>query len=154
MTEAWGSIRQEAAEVLLAEGVVIDGSLHLLARTSYQPGPETPLEMLNRGDPFFALTRPESGVLFVPKAQAAVVTCRHAAPPVDPERLSAAKLVALNVVIVGGRELRGRTAVEMPPERSRALDYVNGPGAFFALWTDDVTHYVNKLLVRTIRPLD
>lgn len=154
MTKDWGSIRRETAEVTLAEGVVIDGSLHLLSRTSYPPGPETPLEMLNRGDPFFALTRSDGGVLFVPKAQAAVVTCHHHAPPADPERFSAAKLVALDVVIVGGRELRGRAAIEMPPERSRALDYVNGPGTFFALWTDDVTHYVNKLLVRTIRPLD
>ena len=154
MTDDWGSIRQEAAEVLLAEGVVIDGSLHLLSRINYPPGPETPIEMLNRSDPFFALTRSGGGVFLIPKAQAAVVTCRHHAPPADPERFSAAKLVALDVVIVGGRKLEGRAAIEMPPERSRALDYVNGPGAFFALWTEDVTHYVNKLLVRTIRPLD
>ena len=154
MTTNWGSIHQEAAEVLLAEGVAIEGSLHLLSRTDYPPGPETPLDMLNRADPFFALTQSGRGVLFIPKAQAAVVTCRHHAPPTDPERFSAAKLIALDVVILGGRELRGRAAVEMPPERSRALDYVNGPGVFFALWTDDVTHYVNKFLVRTIRPLD
>ena len=153
MTENWGSILQQAAEVLLADGVPIDGCLHLLSRTDYPPGPETPLEMLNRGDPFFALTRSSGGVFFIPKAQTAVVTCRHH-PPTDPERFSAAKLVALDVVMLGGRELEGRAAVEMPPERSRALDYVNGPGAFFALWTDDVTHYVNKSLVRTIRPLD
>jgi hypothetical protein len=153
MTKDWGSTHQEAAVVLLAEGVVIDGSLHLLSRTNYPPGPETPLDMLNRADPFFALTT-GGGVLFVPKAQAAMVTCHHHAPPTDPERFSAAKLVALDAVIVGGREVRGRAAVEMPPERSRALDYVNGPGGFFALWTDDVTHYINKLLVRMIRPLD
>jgi hypothetical protein len=138
MTEDWGSIRQEAAEVLLAEGIVIDGSLHLLLRLQYPPGPETPIEMLNRTDPFFALTGSTGGVVFVPKAQTAVVSCRHQAPPTDP----------------GGREFRGRAALELPPGRSRALDYVNGPGTFFALWSDDVTHYVNKLLVRTIRPLD
>ena len=154
MNENWGSILQEAAEVVLADGVPIDGSLHLLSRTDYPPGPETPLEMLNRSDPFFALTQATGGVVFVPKAQTAVVTCHHHAPPVDPERFSAAKLVALDVTLIGGRELRGRAAVELPPERSRALDYVNGPGAFFALWTDDVTHYVNKSLVRSIRPLD
>lgn len=154
MTEDWGSIHQEAAEVLLAEGVVVDGSLHLLSRTNYPPGPETPIEMLNRSDPFFALTRSGGGVFFIPKAQAAVVTCGQHASLADPERFSAAKLIALDVVIVGGRKLGGRAAIEMPPERSRALDYVNGPGAFFALWTEDVTHYVNKLLVRTIRPLD
>ena len=154
MTEDWGSIRQEAAEVLLAEGIVIDGSLYLLLRLQYPPGPETPIEMLNRTDPFFALTGSTGGVVFVPKAQTAVVSCRHQAPPTDPERLSAAKLIAMDVVVIGGREFRGLAALELPPGRSRALDYVNGPGTFFALWSDDVTHYVNKLLVRTIRPLD
>lgn len=154
MTENWGSIFQEAAEVLLPDGVSIAGSLHLLSRIDYPPGPETPLDMLNRGEPFFALTQATSGVLFIPKAQAVVVTCHHHAPPTDPERFSAAKLVALDVTLIAGRVLRGRAAVEMPPGRNRALDYVNGPGVFFALWTDDVTHYVNKSLVRTIRPLD
>ncbi len=140
MSDDWGSIRQEAAQVLLAEG--------------YPPGPETPIEMLNRADPFFALTSATGGVVFVPKAQTAVVTCHHQAPPTDPDRLSAAKMIALDVMVVGGHEFRGRAALELPPGRSRALDYVNGPGTFFALWTDDLTHYVNKLLVRTIRPLD
>ncbi|HTC22939.1 MAG TPA: hypothetical protein VK688_01170 [Gemmatimonadales bacterium] len=154
MTENWGTILQEAARVLLADGVPIDGSLHLLSRIDYPQGPETPLDMLNRSDPFFALTRSDGGVLFIPKAQAAVITCRHNAAPTDPERFSAAKVVALDVVLLGGREIHGHAAVEMPPERSRALDYVNGPGTFFALWTDTQTHYVNKSLVRTIRPLD
>ncbi|HEX5386312.1 MAG TPA: hypothetical protein VFW66_06430 [Gemmatimonadales bacterium] len=154
MTDAWGSIRQESAEVMLAEGVRVEGSLHLLSRDAYPPGPETPLEMLNRPEAFFALTQADGGVLFVPKSQAAVLSCHHHAPPTDPERFSAAKLVALEVVVVGGTELRGRAALELPPSRARALDYVNGPDPFFALWTDDVTHYINKALVRTVRPHD
>ena len=56
--------------------------------------------------------------------------------------------------MVGGREFEGSAVLELPPGRSRALDYVNGSGTFFALWNDDGTHYINKLLVRTIRPLD
>jgi hypothetical protein len=153
MSDDWGSIRQEPAQVLLAEGTAFDGRLHLLLRPQYPPGPETPLEMLNRTDPFFALTGATDGVVFVPKAQTAVVTCPHQ-EPTDPERLSAAKLIALHVTIVGGREFEGRAALELPPVRNRALDFVNGPGTFFALWNGDVTHYINKLLVRTIRPLD
>jgi hypothetical protein len=153
MSEDWGSIRQEAAQVLLAEGTAFEGCLHLLLRLQHPAGPETPLDMLNRADPFFALTGATKGVVFVPKAQTAVVTCPHQAPA-DPERLSAAKLIALHVTVVGGREFQGRAAIELPPGRSRALDYVNGPGTFFALWNDEVTHYINKVLVRTIRPLD
>jgi len=152
MSDDWGSIRQEAAQVLLAEGTGFDGSLHLLMRPQYPPGPETPLEMLNRPDPFFALTSGTHGVVFVPKAQTAVVTCHET--PSDPQRLSAAKLIALQVTMVGGREFQGSAVLELPPGRSRALDYVNGSGTFFALWNDDGTHYINKLLVRTIRPLD
>nr|MBA3893210.1 hypothetical protein [Gemmatimonadales bacterium] len=49
---------------------------------------------------------------------------------------------------------RGRATLELPPGRRRALDYMNGPGGFFALWADGRTRYINKQHVRLIRPLD
>ena len=52
----WGITTKVPAEVVLAEGIALAGDLHLYARTTYPPGPETPLEMLNRPDTFFALT--------------------------------------------------------------------------------------------------
>ena len=58
----WGFTNKVPAEVVLAEGIVLRGDLHLLARPSYPPGPETPLEMLCRADPFFALTLAVGGV--------------------------------------------------------------------------------------------
>jgi hypothetical protein len=150
----WGATQRVAARVLLAEGVVLAGDLHLLARVTNPLDTESPLEMLNRDDPFFALTLPEGGVAFVSKAQVTVVSCREHAPLDDPDRVSAAKLVALSVELTDGVEYRGRSAFELPPARARALDYINGPGRFFTLWTDDVTQYINKSLVRLIRPLD
>ena len=45
-------------------------------------------------------------------------------------------------------------AFELPPARSRTLDYLNGAGIFFAIETDDVSWYVNKSRVRLARPLD
>jgi hypothetical protein len=53
-----------------------------------------------------------------------------------------------------GVEYRGRSTFELPPARARALDYVNAPGRFFTLRTDDMTQHINKSLVRLIRPLD
>lgn len=150
----WGSTNRVPAVVALAEGVVLEGELHLLTRPAYPPGPETPLEMLNRPDPFFALTLPDGAVTFVPKAQVAVIDCREDPGLTDPDRINAAKLVALEVVLRGGAEYRGRATVELPPGRARALDYVNGPGEFFTLVSDDTMHYLNKSLVRVIRPLD
>jgi hypothetical protein len=150
----WGSTNRVSAHVAMTEGMVLEGELHLLTRPAYPPGPETPLEMLNRPDPFFVLTLPGGEVTFVAKAQVAVIDCREPPALTDPDRITAAKLVALEVVLNGGAEYRGRATVELPPGRSRALDYVNGPGEFFTLFSDDMTHYLNKSFVRLIRPLD
>jgi hypothetical protein len=150
----WGATQRAAARVLLSEGVVLAGELHLLARTTDPSDSESPLEMLNRDDPFFALTLPEGGVAFVSKAQVRVVSCQDHAPLDDPDRASAARLVALAVELTDGIEYRGRSSFELPPARARALDYINGAGRFFTLWTDDVVQYINKSLVRVIRPLD
>ena len=150
----WGATQRVAARVVLAEGVVLSGELHLLASTTHPSDTESPLEMLNREDPFFALTQPEGGVTFVSKAQVSVVACQEYQPLDDPDRASAAKLVSLAVELTDGVEYRGRSAFELPPSRARALDYVNAPGRFFTLWTGDLTQYINKSLVRLIRPLD
>ena len=150
----WGATQRVQARVVLAEGIVLSGELHLLASTTHPTEIESPLEMLNRDDPFFALTQPEGGVTFVSKAQVSVVACQAHQPLEDPDRASAAKLVSLTVELMDGVQYRGRSVFELPPSRSRALDYVNAPGRFFTLWTDDLTQYINKSLVRLIRPLD
>ena len=72
----------------------------------------------------------------------------------DPERASAARQIELEVVMQGGTEYRGRAVLELPPSRSRSLDYLNGAGVFFALASDDVSWYINKSRVRFARPLD
>jgi hypothetical protein len=149
----WGITTKVPAEVMLVEGIVLLGDLHLYARPTYPPGPETPLEMLNREDAFFALTL-DGGVTFLPKTQVVVVSCRDQAPLTDPDRVSAARRIELEVVVQGGAEFRGHAALELPPSRGRTLDYLNGPGIFFALGADDVSWYINKSRVRLARPLD
>jgi hypothetical protein len=140
--------------VVLADGVVLEGDMHLVASAAYPLSYESPLDMLNRPEPFFALTLGEGEVAFVSKAQVALVSCRDENPEGDPERASVARLVALEVALVSGAEFRGRSSFELPPSRARALDYVNTPGRFFTVWTNDLTRYFNKSLVRLIRPLD
>jgi hypothetical protein len=110
--------------------------------------------MLNRPEPFFALTLEQGEVAFISKSQVAVVSCRDEGFQADPERASVARLVALEVALTTGAEYRGRSSFELPPSRSRALDYVNMPGRFFTVWTNDLIRYFNKSLVRVIRPLD
>ena len=150
----WGSTSLVSARVTLADGAVLEGELHLASRPSYPPGPETPIEMLNRADPFFALIPREGGVVFLPKAGVAVVACPEPSPWIDPDRVSAAKQLELAVELANGQEYRGHAVAELHPSRSRALDYVNAPGLFFGLWTDGIARYFNKAHVRCIRPYD
>ncbi|MEP7175006.1 MAG: hypothetical protein ABI860_00560 [Gemmatimonadales bacterium] len=149
----WGTTTKVPAEVTLAEGIVLAGDLHLYARPTYPPGPETVLEMLNRSETFFALTL-DGTVTFVPKAQVVVVSCRQEVSPPDPARVSAARQIDVEIVVQGGAEYRGHTTMELPPSRSRTLDYLNGAGQFFGFGADGVSWYVNKSRVRLARPLD
>lgn len=150
----WGATRRVSAEVVLADGAVLEGDLHLVASAAYPLNSETVLEMLNRPEPFFALTLGEGEVAFVSKEQVAAVSCPDQSTEDDPARASVARLVALEVALATGAEYRGRSSFELPPSRSRALDYVNTPGRFFTVWTNDLTRHFNKSLVRLIRPLD
>ena len=85
MTDFWGSIYQEEARVVFHDGSAIEGHLHLLSRVNYPPGPETPLEMLNRPDAFFALTGAEGGPVLIAKAQAASSMRANPIPLTDEE---------------------------------------------------------------------
>jgi hypothetical protein len=149
----WGAVQRVSAEVVLADGHVLEGDLHLAALPTYPAATESPLEMLNRSDPFFALSLAQGGVAFVSKAQAAVVSCQDQSP-LDPARVSAARMVGIEVSLANGTEYRGRATYELPAARARTLDYVNGSERFFTVWTDHLARYINKSLVRIIRPLD
>ena len=152
----WGSTNRLPAHIALVEGEALQGDLHLLTRPAYpQPGgSETPLEMLNRAEPFFALTLSEGGVALVPKSRVLEITCQEDVPPPDPDRVTAAVSVDLEVVFPDGARHRGVVTLELPPGRRRTLDFLNAEGAFFALWAEGRTRYINKLHVRFIRPLD
>lgn len=150
----WASTERAPAEIRLADGGIVAGELHLQSRVAHRSGPETVLEMLNRPDPFFPLSLADGGIVFLSKAQVAVVTCGPGAGEVDPDRTSAAKQVGLEVGIRGGDELRGWATLELPPTRLRALDYLNAAGVFFAVRTHARTHFINRAHARLVRPLD
>ena len=53
-----------------------------------------------------------------------------------------------------GGERQGRARVVLPPTRTRALDYVNLHGPFFALRSDYGLLLIGRNHVRLVRPLD
>jgi hypothetical protein len=150
----WAATERLPAEIQLAEGVTLRGELHLQARVAYHDGAETPLEMLNRGDAFFALSVSD-GIAFISREQVAVDTCAPPQPVApDTERLAAATRFGLEVVLWGGATYRGWAIMELPASRARLLDYLNTAGRFFTVATDTETRYVNRSHVSIVRPFD
>ena len=153
----WGTTTRVRAVVTLANGEVYPGEIHLIDWVHHHAGPETPLEMLNRPEGFFPVTQ-ESGTVFVPKAQVAMVTCEwppNGWPPEgivllpDPERR-----ISILVRLASGEELRGDAAMAVRAGHGRALDYLNESGSFFQLVTEDVPRLINRSHVSIVRPLD
>lgn len=153
----WGTTTRVSAVVTLANGEVYPGEIHLIDWVHHHAGPETPLEMLNRPEGFFPVTQ-DTGTVFVPKAQVAMVTCEwppHGWPPdgivllPDPDRR-----ISLLVRLASGEELRGVAAMAVRTGHGRALDYLNESGPFFQLVTEDVPRLINRAHVCIVRPLD
>ena len=150
----WASTERITADISLAEQARLHGELHVQGRVAHHDGPETPLEMLNRPDAFFPVTVDQGKIAFVAKSQVAVVACAPEVGFSDPERASAAKTIALEIVMADGDEFRGWATLELPPTRARTLDYLNAPGQFFSLQGEDATRFINRGHVRVVRPMD
>ncbi len=149
----WAATTRLPVRVTLAEGLVIQGEAHLQPRVALHDGPETPVEMLNRADAFFAVSLPQGEIVFVAKDQVAAVGYAELKSADDSDRTTAARQIPLEVMMIGGVEHRGVAVSELPPTRARALDFLNEPERFFPLRTGDGTVCLNRRFVRAVRPL-
>jgi len=150
----WVKTHRLPAAVMLADGEVTIGDLHLQPHVPHREGPESPIELLNRAEPFFAVAAAEGGVTFFAKDRVAVVSCAtDDLPGQDPQRTNVSTQAEMDVGVEGA-DYRGRVAYELPPTRTRTLDFLNGPGRFFALVTGSTTRFINRSHVRRVRPLD
>lgn len=148
----WAQTTRVAARVTLAEGMVIQGDVHLQPRVAWREGPERPLELLNRSESFFVMSLPTGEVVFVARDQVAVFAYRDEPAEGDEERQTAARVITLEIMMVGGAEYRGIALSELPPTRARALDFLNAPERFFQLLTDEGVICLNRRYVRAARP--
>ena len=143
------------ARLRLTHGSPNPGTIYLSDRVPRHTGPETPLEMLNRPEFFFPFRPTEDDqILLVAKGQTIALAVDHA-PITDPDRLSAARELRIELVLDNGTTIAGRASVELPEHQSRPLDYLNAtPEPFFAITTDESSHYVNRAHVLFARPRD
>ncbi len=151
---AWGSTLRIRVEVLVAGGRTLQGFLHLQPLASSHSGPETPEDMLNRSEGFIPLTGDDGHTVFLAKSQVVAVGVNEPPSISDPERLSAARSIPLRVELSDGGEFSGTATSELPPDRRRALDFLNHAPGFFALRSGDSVRYLNRAHLRVATPLD
>ena len=144
------------AILLQTAGGKREGQIYVMERVPQHAGPETPLDMLNRAEGFFAFRPKDNGasVLLVAKARTVSLTVPATAPE-DSARLSAAKRAHLELTLADGSQLSGWATLELPEHHSRLLDYLNATATpFFAVAADDGLHLVNRAHVLYARPED
>ena len=142
------------ATLLLTHGARRRGKIYMMERVLPHTGPETPLEMLNRAEGFFPFQPEDHGVvLLVTKAQTVLLSVAADDAAQDPARLSAAKLVSVELTLVDGSTIRGFAAAELPDHHARLLDYLNASvDPFFAVSAGEEFHFVNRAHVLYARP--
>ena len=150
---SWGTTLLVPATLHLADGTEFGGSLHVQSAVAHHPGPETVVELLNRPEPFLVLILEEDGIRFVPKAQVALV---ESVAPEGEEggRESVGRFLNLEVEMMSARVLQGSSESDLPPNRSRAQDFLNDSGLFFPLTAEGTLWAVNRTHVRSVRPVD
>ena len=150
----WGRTERIRAEIQLADGAHLLGDLFVQGRSPHHDGPETLVEMLNRPEPFTAVALQGDGVVFVPKAQIALIAADEPPPADGGLRLSTTKLVGLELEMLGGKVLTGLVSVDLPPTHNRPIDFLNEAGTFFSLAAHPANWIVHRAHLRGARPVD
>jgi hypothetical protein len=151
----WLDTRRERVEITVTGNRTLVGDIHLLLAAETHAGPESAVDLLNRHEPFFAVTFPEEQTVFLAKSQVLVVTLPPPPRPAidDPQRESAARHLQLEVEMADGSVFEGDVALELPPDRARLLDFLNLAPPFFALSNPEGIRLIHRAHVRTVSPV-
>lgn len=150
---AWATTERLRVEVHLANRRVLIGDIHLQAGTRTHGGWETPSEMLNRPELFFVIILEGGEALFIAKQHVLYLQLPPQPAIDDPDRALVAHRFELELELSDGSLHEGVVMSELPPDRPRALDFLNASEAFFPLWAPDGVRIINAGQLRSVSPL-
>jgi hypothetical protein len=140
-----------AATIHLVDGRTLEGDVFLDHVSRFRPEPQQPAEFFNAKDPFFVLATAESTILVARESVARVVTALPA-PDAD-DSLDAARVgMGVEVILVGGRAVRGWVFPETTEARGRLVDFLNAwPSRFLEVSDDHNLMLVNRSFITNVR---
>ena len=143
-----------AITLTLIGGEQVRGHIFVQPPAYAHRGREESIDLFNDPEPFFPLEIEGGEMLLVAKDRVAEVSGIKAAEDDDVRRASA-RMALLQVKLTGGIAFFGSMRLELPSDRPRLLDYLNGcTERFLTLYTDRDVRLVNRAMIECVRPLD
>ena len=138
-----------AAEVLLESGEKLAGQVFLPLLASRHSGRPRPDEWINQPTGFFP---------FLPEGRPHAVvlnkdTVQFISMPLTPEvslEEASTGFTSFVELRLGEIVLQGTLLIDMPAERTRVLDYLNGEELFIPVWGTDTYHLVRKRCITMV----
>jgi hypothetical protein len=141
--------RRVVIDVAFADGESRRVAVFLSELASAHGGEERVADLFNGQQEFIPAAEVEGGAMtFLARQSIAVV--RSDEPLWERDEVNLPDEHDVEVVLSGGRSLRGLLSYVLPPERCRVVDYLNEAAPFFALLEDGRTALVNKRHVRRV----
>lgn len=137
--------------IRLAGGETLAGTLFLSRTSSFHEGPETLDEFLNSHRSFFALRGSDGRSCLIGAASVLLVSAGEDAPVLSrlPGR-AWSTIEIIRLILVDGSTVEGTLRANLPPDRSRLSDVLNGEDAFVPIESAAGVVYVNKTAIRKL----
>lgn len=133
---------------------VIKGDLFLSLVAKSHIGKETVLDFMNESEEFFVLkvaSTPSINIVNKARIMEASVALDIEISDLDVEAMGV-KEEPMTVVFNDNFKLSGKAYIDLPPEKSRAIDFLNQKERFFLLVTDHTAHIVNRRHISYVIP--
>ena len=145
---------QIAITITLVGGESVEGFIFVQQSVYRHLGREEPTDLFNGPEPFFPIVCRDGSTLLVAKDHVAEAWPIQLTDD-DHLRLAASHAAELEVTLHDGTVRRGMVPLEMPSDRPRLLDFLNGHHErFLALHVADAIRLVNMRAIKRVRPLD
>jgi len=133
---------------------VIKGDLFLSLVAKNHIGKETVLDFMNETEDFFVLkvaTAPSINIINKARIMEVSVALDVEITDLDMEAMGI-KEEPMTVVFNDNFKLSGKAFIDLPPEKSRTIDFLNQGDRFFLLVTDHTAHIVNRRHISYVIP--
>jgi hypothetical protein len=136
------------------DGNELKGDLFLSLTAKRHLGKETVLDYMNETDEFFPLkVADDKSVRMINKRRVIEVGVAAAIEFEDEETTKAgAKQERMTVVFKTNHRLAGTGYIEMPPQKSRIIDFLNQGSQFFLMKDGDTAYVCNRKQISYVIP--